>query len=148
MSTRAIIKARDSEETWSLYCHRDGYPSHLGRMVLDFVELAPRIDPNNKYYQRGDSKDSYNPYQFIPNVSLEAGKFIASLAGYLWQQGYTSAYMTSRNPREEREKGGTDIEWLYEVVLGDRLAVQVFKLTSDDFAPVDGEQLQRELKGE
>ena len=145
MSTRAVIMARDKRERWSLYCHGDGYPSGLGKMVSDFVDLAPKIDPNNRDYIRPVSYD--DPYKFVSNVSSEAGKFIASLAGYLWQQGYTSAYMTNRDPRRELEERGTDIRWLYEIVLkgGEDPVVQVFELTDMGFSLVDGERLEEEL---
>ena len=132
MGTRAIIRAWNEEESWSLYCHYDGYPKVLGKLVTDFVELSPKIDPNSEYYSR---PEDYSPYTFVPNVSLEPSKFIASLAGYLWSQGYTSAYMTNRNPKEEKE---TDIEWLYEITFKEnRPFLQVFEGKSGNFIPIE-----------
>lgn len=166
MSTRAIVTATserdytDKEgevhhlsEHWSLYCHGDGYPSCLGELVLDFAKLAPTIDPNNHehfYHESLDnmSKSGYNPYAFVPNVSKEADKFIAAFAGYLWQQGYTSAYMTDRDARKElTDQYGTDIEWLYEVTFNDDgPEVKVFNQCGKAFHAVAGEELKTELK--
>ncbi len=168
MSTRAIVTATSKntwpdkdgkEETriehWSLYCHGDGYPNHLGKLVLDFAELAPGMDPNNHENFNTDSwdkmrKSGYDPYAFVPNVSGEADKFIAALAGYLWQQGYTSAYMTNRDAREEAtEEHGTDIQWLYEVTFPDhKPKVETLKhnYKEHSFSLVEDKELAAELK--
>lgn len=145
MSTRAIIKATDERESWSLYCHGDGYPSYLGERVLKFAELAPKIDPNNhEHYERPSIN---NPYSFVPNVSSDADKFIAALAGYLWQQGYTSAYMTSRDARKELGADLTDVDYLYEVTFRDnKPIVSVYENGGKEFVLLSDEKLREELK--
>lgn len=148
MSTRAIIKATDERGSWSLYCHGDGYPSYLGKLVLDFAELAPRIDPNNhEHYEHSGITEGYDPYRFVPNVSSAADKFIAALAGYLWQQGCTSAYMTNRDARKELESDWTDIDYLYEVTFGNnKPAVSVYERSGKEFILLSDEKLQEELE--
>lgn len=123
MSTRAIVKVSDTTETWSLYCHGDGYPKYLGEKVKAFVELAPKIDPNN--HDRYEQTEDYDPYRCVPNVSFEACKFAAAFAGYLWKEGYCGAYLTTRDAEKEKATEFTDIEYLYKVGLDGRGSVNV-----------------------
>ena len=149
MSTRAIIKATDERESWSLYCHGDGYPSYLGERVLKFAEMAPSIDPNNhEHYKYPDPNEVvYDPYRSVPNLSSDADKFIAALAGCLWQQGYTSAYMTKRDARKEVAGGFTDIDYLYEVTFKDnKPTVSVYENDGSAFILLSDEQLQEKLE--
>lgn len=114
MSTRAIVTITDGKKIQRIYAHGDGYPRGLGQLVKYFTNIAPGIDPNSGFKKR---VPKYSPYGFVPNVAIEPDKFTASLLGYLWKKGYTSAYLTDRDPDQEAKNDWSDVEWHYVVTL-------------------------------
>ena len=126
MSTRAIVTVTNGNKTRRIYCHGDGYPAGLGQLVKYFTNIAPVIDPNSGFSKykafrvnpkTGKEDYKYSPYGHVPNVAGEPDKYIAGLLGYLWKKGYTSAYLTDRDPVKEAKDDWTDIEWHYVVNL-------------------------------
>lgn len=134
MSTRAIVTITDGEKTQRIYAHGDGYPKELGQLVKYFTNIAPGIDPNSGFKKRIPGS-KYSPYGFVPDVATEPDKFTASLLGYLWKKGYTSAYLTDRDPEKEAKEDWSDIEWHYVVTLpgtygtGRKPSLKVFEQT-------------------
>jgi len=146
MSTRAIVtvKSADGTETRRLYCHGDGYPSEVGKLVYNFAKFSPRIDGNSsgstmQKVAFGDwsSKDPVKregkyhklpplgqAYSTMYNVTVDPDKFVPALISFMINKGYGGVYITDRDPvKEAAEKGhgdeyGTDIEWHYVVTLG------------------------------
>ena len=112
MSTRAIVTVSDNTESWSIYCHGDGYPECVGLAVKSLVDDAPNIDPNVAGYGK-----PYKDMARIPNVSSEACKFAAILLGRMWADGYGGAYLESERSvqSELEEPQESDIDWLYDV---------------------------------
>jgi hypothetical protein len=113
MSTRAIITITDGKKTQRIYAHGDGYPSGVGQLVKYFTNIAPGIDRNSGF-KKYVPNQKWSPYASVSNVSTHTGKFVAGLLGYLWQKGYTGAYLTDRDPITEEP---TDIDWHYIVTL-------------------------------
>jgi len=118
VATRAIIQIEDGREKWSIYCHGDGYPEVVGKIVYEAVKEAPKVDPNFRIVKTPkvdfDNPKWYQKYQ--PNASIEAGKFATFLIGKLWDE-YGEAYLTDRDPEREIKEDWTDIEYLYKVRL-------------------------------
>jgi len=129
MSTRAIVKVTDGRDTYSLYCHGDGYPEYLGKRIRAFCHLAPYLDGNHPtnadqraYRKIADLHEWPNRPRYYGrvatyNVASEACKFVAILSAFLWQKGYCGAYLTQRDGRQEAAEDWTDIEWQYEIEL-------------------------------
>ena len=126
MSTRAIVTAVNGGEKWSLYCHGDGYPAIVGRLVKNFAHLAPYIDVNNPKGREAMRRRMDIPfevrrgakvsgYQYMANTSYDPSKFIAALAAFMVQKGYSGVYMTDRDPIQEAKQADTDIDWYYLV---------------------------------
>jgi hypothetical protein len=113
VSTRAIVTIVDGKDTQRIYAHGDGYPAGVGQLVKYFAAIAPGIDMNSEFKKRIPNQ-KWSPYAHVANVSTHTNKFTAGLLGYLWQKGYTGAYLTDRNPLTEEP---TDIDWHYIVTL-------------------------------
>ena len=124
MSTRAIVEVIDERETWRLYCHGDGYPDYLGRILLDICNELAQIDTNCSDVKSKATLDDVRcpvwPKLWVPNVASEACKTVAVIAGVLWRRGYHGVYLTTRDPDKEVAEDGTDIEHLYRVNVSNR----------------------------
>lgn len=70
MSTSAIIRVEDSNNTWNLYVHSDGYEEYTGKLIKEAIKEAVEKDCNvtEKF-----SMDS------LPNVSIDANRFFTFL---------------------------------------------------------------------
>lgn len=155
MSTRAIITVKGtveyaggetSEEVQRLYAHGDGYPSHVGTMVHNFLKVAPSLGGSGKVQKAAFGDWGKTPttegryrsfsgagraYATMHNVMAEPDKFVTALTAYMINKGYGGLYLTDRDPVEEAKGRGTDIEWHYVVTLGPRPKLEVYEYDFD-----------------
>jgi len=143
MSTRAIITVKGSSEfareAQRLYAHGDGYPSHVGIMVHNFLKVAPSLAGGGKVqsaaWGSGPKPGRYRAfsgvgraYATMHNVLGEPDKFVPALISYMTNKGYGGLYLTDRDPEEEiKGDGYTDIKWHYLVTLGPRPKLDAYE---------------------
>lgn len=76
MSTRAAIGIRVGDRIHTIYCHYDGFPSHVGKILQEFYQSRDKANAlvsgsHIRYFDRDGTVKRFNDGEFRINDTLD-----------------------------------------------------------------------------